>query len=396
VIAESGPFPGALAAVRRAATSAGPVVGATHNFYRYPARFSPGFARTAIESFSKPGDLVLDPFMGGGTAVVESMLANRRAVGNDLNSLAVFLARIKTTALTKRDHIALTEWITHTIPGHLFNCPLGDRSLAPCPRRTRNLGIPRARAIKKVMHLALESLSMLPSARARDFARGILLNSGQWALNGRRLPVSARRFRDNIGVSGRRMLDAIKEFGESLPANCVPPLLVNGDAGRLGNALPFANGTRADVVVTSPPYPGIHVLYHRWQVDGRKETPAAYWLANRHDGNGSAYYNLGDRRESDLDSYFTGLERTFRGIRSVVKDGGYLVQLVAFAKPGTQLPRFLRSLSNAGFSELRLDDLGLASTHRRIWRDVPGRKWHAIAKGKTSSSREVVMVHRAS
>lgn len=48
-----------------AARDKSPVVGLTHNFYRYPARFSPWFARGAINAFSKQGDLVLDPYMGG-------------------------------------------------------------------------------------------------------------------------------------------------------------------------------------------------------------------------------------------------------------------------------------------------------------------------------------------
>lgn len=46
------------------------VTGYTHDFYNYPARFSPLFAREVISSLSKPGDLVIDPFMGGGTALV--------------------------------------------------------------------------------------------------------------------------------------------------------------------------------------------------------------------------------------------------------------------------------------------------------------------------------------
>ena len=52
--------------ILEAITTATPVRGLTHNFYRYPARFSPVFARTIIERFSEPGDVVLDPFMGGG------------------------------------------------------------------------------------------------------------------------------------------------------------------------------------------------------------------------------------------------------------------------------------------------------------------------------------------
>jgi DNA modification methylase len=44
-----------------------PISGSTHNFYRYPARFSPLFVRGVIRQYSSPGQTVLDPFMGGGT-----------------------------------------------------------------------------------------------------------------------------------------------------------------------------------------------------------------------------------------------------------------------------------------------------------------------------------------
>ena len=42
-----------------AANDMSPVSGYTHNFYRYPARFSPKLVRAAINAFSKPGDLVV-------------------------------------------------------------------------------------------------------------------------------------------------------------------------------------------------------------------------------------------------------------------------------------------------------------------------------------------------
>ena len=41
------------------ARDAEPVRGLTHGFYKYPARFSPVFVRSAIEAFTEPGDLVL-------------------------------------------------------------------------------------------------------------------------------------------------------------------------------------------------------------------------------------------------------------------------------------------------------------------------------------------------
>src|SRR5215208_6671107 len=101
---------GVFGELRRAALDQSPVSGLTHRFYRYPARFSPVFARTVIECLSLPGDLVLDPYMGGGTTVVEALVSGRRAVGNDINSLGVFLARVKTTPLAVAEREALCDW----------------------------------------------------------------------------------------------------------------------------------------------------------------------------------------------------------------------------------------------------------------------------------------------
>jgi DNA modification methylase len=78
-----------------------PVSGLTHSFYKYPARFSPSFVRQAILNFTEPGDLVLDPFMGAGTSLVEARVLGRKAIGTDLNTLAVFLAETKTRALSR-------------------------------------------------------------------------------------------------------------------------------------------------------------------------------------------------------------------------------------------------------------------------------------------------------
>ncbi|SRR5216684_124112 len=73
------------------ARDAEPVCGLTHGFYKYPARFSPKFARAAIETFTEPGDLVLDPHVGGGTTLVEAFAAGRDAIGIDISELAEFV-----------------------------------------------------------------------------------------------------------------------------------------------------------------------------------------------------------------------------------------------------------------------------------------------------------------
>ena len=98
-----------LAKLVEAASDTTPVAGLTHNFYRYPARFSPKLARAAIEAFTEPGDLVLDPFVGGGTTLVEAMVLGRHAIGADISSLATFVSEVKTTLYTESELEALTR-----------------------------------------------------------------------------------------------------------------------------------------------------------------------------------------------------------------------------------------------------------------------------------------------
>ena len=61
----------------------------THGFHSYPAMMIPQVARRLIEKYSKEGDILLDPFCGSGSVLVEARLARRYSWGIDLNPLAI-------------------------------------------------------------------------------------------------------------------------------------------------------------------------------------------------------------------------------------------------------------------------------------------------------------------
>ncbi len=67
----------------------------THGYHRYPAKFIPQLAAKLIEEYADEGDLVVDPFSGCGTTLIESKLAKRPAVGVDVNPVAVLISRAK-------------------------------------------------------------------------------------------------------------------------------------------------------------------------------------------------------------------------------------------------------------------------------------------------------------
>src|SRR5437763_15114028 len=69
----------------------------THNYYSYPAKFIPQVAQRLILENSNTGDIVIDPFMGSGTTIVEALFANRIGIGSDINYVAYLVAKAKTT-----------------------------------------------------------------------------------------------------------------------------------------------------------------------------------------------------------------------------------------------------------------------------------------------------------
>jgi len=83
--------------VRRAIESFGVVRATVHTpvytMHKYWARRSWAVFRRIVQVFTKPGDVILDPFAGGGTTLVEGLIARRRVIAIDVNPLAVRIMR---------------------------------------------------------------------------------------------------------------------------------------------------------------------------------------------------------------------------------------------------------------------------------------------------------------
>jgi len=72
---------------------------ASHNFHSFPAKFPPQLPRLFIDHLTRPGDIVLDPMMGSGTTLVEARIANRHAIGFDIDPISILLTKVKVTHL---------------------------------------------------------------------------------------------------------------------------------------------------------------------------------------------------------------------------------------------------------------------------------------------------------
>lgn len=84
----------------------------THRIHRYSGKFIPQIARQVIELLTEPGEMVLDPYCGSGTTVLEALALGRDAVGIDMNPLAILIARSKCTPISELRVEKLTRTMT--------------------------------------------------------------------------------------------------------------------------------------------------------------------------------------------------------------------------------------------------------------------------------------------
>ena len=68
----------------------------------YFASFHPSIPRTMIELLTKKNDVILDPFCGSGTTLLQSSISLRNSIGLDVNPLACLISKVRTTKLAEK------------------------------------------------------------------------------------------------------------------------------------------------------------------------------------------------------------------------------------------------------------------------------------------------------
>lgn len=387
--------PSAEAKLIAAARCQEPVRGFTHGFYKYPARFSPVFVRAAIETFTNPGDLVLDNHVGGGTTLVEALATGRSAIGVDVSSLAEFVAGVKTTVFTAAELNRLEKWAKRISSSvHIHKSSTQSVRYAELGYY-KHLDHPDRWRLRKAIEQVLSSAIRLKNPKLVSFGRCVALRAAQQVLDGRATKASVPSFRNSIGCIAREMVLGARSLRVAVikARQKTTVKILHRNASGIENEKLLWEKDAPRLIITSPPYPGIHVLYHRWQVDGRKESPAPFWIANKLDGDGSSFYTMGDRKQPQLTTYFANIQATMSSVAAVADSNSIVIQVVAFSNPTWQLPRYLEAMRDAGLSEIFLPTLK-KQKDGRLWRTVPGRRWYSEQRGKTPSSQEVVLFHR--
>jgi len=230
----------------------GEVERVTHGFHTYAAGLHPDAAARLVAAF--PGDSVLDPFVGGGTVLVEGRLAGRRTVGRDVSPVALLVATARTTTageetLTRMrsaarrlaedarkarqdppDRIlhAVADWYAPYVLHELEAIRRGIAETEPGLSRT-------------LLEACFSAILVKVSWRRSD-------TSQQRVRHDRPAGTAAVLFHKKARELGRR----IAALRDLVPADTAPSDLALTDARRLVLAEPV------DLVLTSPPYPSTY------------------------------------------------------------------------------------------------------------------------------------------
>jgi SAM-dependent methyltransferase len=230
-----------------------------HRLHPYLGKFVPQLAEAFLRRYAGPGQLVWDPFAGSGTTLVEANAFGARAAGCDVSAFNCLLARVKTAAYEPAALLA-----------DVVRLASGDG---------RATGPPRSPYLER--WFAPRSLAELLGFRDRiaetsypDLWRVVLSRSARSARLARhddldfpREPVTDAYFCHKHRRVCRPVVEAdkflrryvrdaaqrVREFAELRTGADVAVL--HGDARRLDPPGPV------DLVLTSPPYPGL-IDYH--------------------------------------------------------------------------------------------------------------------------------------
>lgn len=100
-----------------------------HGIHRYPAKFFPELPRWIIEKYTKPSDLILDPFAGSGTTNLESLLLRRGTIAVDIEEFCHLLIKVKTCPILPANLNRYNEILIDKIK--TYNPNLIDQSTIP-------------------------------------------------------------------------------------------------------------------------------------------------------------------------------------------------------------------------------------------------------------------------
>ena len=232
---------------------------ASHHLHAFAARFPPQLPRVFIRGLTAPGDVVLDPMMGSGTAVVEAWIEGRRGVGLDIDPLALRLCHVKTRPVQLEGLQEVAQRVVSKACALAEEKIIAQHLAQRFDERTKAFVnywfLPATQRQLMALVLAIESVPEVSARRFLEltFSSTIITKSG--GVTRARDLAHSRPHIDQEKIPK----NALEQFSSRLQKNLtsIAELSVHGTVATPlagdARAMPFADGV-VDLIVTSPPY----------------------------------------------------------------------------------------------------------------------------------------------
>ena len=373
-------------------------------YHWYPATFVPEIPYSLIEVLSRPGQVVLDPFAGIGTTILQGLILGRRPFGIERCRVAVEYVRALWSLLDRGTDL---EGVRASLARLQKRCDFrrdyGEELLAVDPeyggllrpwfnaetfRQIAFLVLEERRedqvAVRAGVRIALSAT--LKATTAQDKGWGCIADNV--------LPKDTQcdKIRDALGRfqrNWRLLLDGIKAARARMSKDAlnfvteadVGSHVIHGDA-RKDRAV--AEPT-VDLVVTSPPYPNMTDY-------ATSQRLSYYLLGSRPDDDFRTEVGARRRRtrRDALDAYRFDMDQAFRLVVEQMRDGGHACLVMPTFAVDKDNNRRRRHVVDECLTTLVQH--GLTQIHR-LERVLPARRRHHNQRW-TSLERETIYVYQ--
>jgi site-specific DNA-methyltransferase (adenine-specific) len=361
-----------------------------HAMCSYHGMFPAKVAHYFIQRFSRPGQVVLDPFSGRGTTALQARVEGRVSISNDLSPLAYVLTKAKADP---------PSWES-------VNARVTDLEGQYKKRRQRDIDVPsdirmlfHPHTLKQLAfvrdHLLAKSMSrwsreelMIAGATA-----GILHGLHRTDGTSRYLSISmpntfsmspsyVRRYirENNLRQIEQNVFECLRDKLARLYLDSIagiPGTSSKRDASTFLNSKSIRPGS-VDLVVTSPPY--LRVVNY-----GTANWIRLWWLGldevSRHAGVGRQTLDAQLDHQHTYETYVDFMHLLFLRVRRVLKRSGVAVLIVGHVSSPTGISRALArdiwadvgDTTGLQLIEFIEDSVPVHNKVSRIWGDTKGR-----------------------
>lgn len=292
-----------------------------HGVHSYPAKFPPQIPEIILNSYATKDYVVLDPFCGSGTTMVEASLLDLNSIGNDINPIALLISRVKTTYYDGKD-IDLFRGVIEDIKKEYSSSNIANVDEYEAIQNFHGRDHWFQKNVQYEIELILKHIDTCKDTAVNDLLK-VTLSEILIAVSNQesdtRYASKDKSISNGFTIEtfikkAKDISEKVKMYSDHVMNNTSTSKVISNDARDMVSI----KNDSVDIIITSPPYANTYdyYLYHKhrmnWLGYNFKETQKAE-IGSRHEY--SSKKIGGDKWEEDLFAMLQEMQRVLKSDR---------------------------------------------------------------------------------